>query len=142
MLVSSSMMRIRGEFMSEGLFNSDPKSERRKTGLFGEALEESFWEKMKSGNTRKLLKTLGKTLRTEIERQGKSPDDVAYQTGIARSTMRSLLDGRSDPRFLTLERIVHDLGYPGLGAFLEQTEFERSRRDLKSPVNRRQEKLK
>ncbi|MCM2278449.1 MAG: helix-turn-helix domain-containing protein [Oligoflexia bacterium] len=73
------------------------------------------------GRTRKsesFLRGLGTLLREEMGAQGKSPDLVAHQVGIARSTLRAILRGESDPRLLTVDAIARDLGYSGIAELL------------------------
>jgi transcriptional regulator with XRE-family HTH domain len=47
-------------------------------------------------------------------------DAFALDIGIARSTLREITAGRSNPRLLTLVEIAHGLGYPDLKSFFQE----------------------
>ena len=46
------------------------------------------------------------------------PEVLAFKSGVARSTLREIIAGRSNPRILTLNTIAKRMGYSGLGEFL------------------------
>lgn len=65
-----------------------------------------------------LLKKIGLKIIKDLHQKNQSVDALALQVGMARSTLREIIAGRSNPRLLTLESIAQGLGYKDLGEFL------------------------
>ncbi|MFN7684185.1 MAG: helix-turn-helix transcriptional regulator [Oligoflexia bacterium] len=55
----------------------------------------------------------------DLGARGMTVDAFALQIGIARSTLREITAGRSNPRLLTLAEIAQGLGYPDLKTFFQ-----------------------
>jgi transcriptional regulator with XRE-family HTH domain len=64
-----------------------------------------------------LLKRVGLKIIKDLHQKNQSVDALALEIGMARSTLREIIAGRSNPRLLTLESIAHGLGYRDLGEF-------------------------
>lgn len=65
------------------------------------------------------LKRLGLKILKDLSERGMTVDGLALQIGVARSTLREITAGRSNPRLLTLVEIAHGLGYPSVASFFE-----------------------
>jgi transcriptional regulator with XRE-family HTH domain len=65
------------------------------------------------------LKRLGLRILKDLSERGMTVDALALQIGIARSTLREITAGRSNPRVLTLLEIATGLGYASLREFFE-----------------------
>ena len=74
---------------------------------------------MSRERTRKvgLQKRIGLKIVRDLHQRNQSVDRLALDVGMARSTLREIIAGRSNPRVLTLESIAQGLGYPGLAEF-------------------------
>ncbi|NDD90589.1 XRE family transcriptional regulator [bacterium] len=64
-----------------------------------------------------ILKRVGLKISRDLHERDKSVDALALEIGMARSTLREIIAGRSNPRLLSLEAIAHGLGYRGLAEF-------------------------
>jgi transcriptional regulator with XRE-family HTH domain len=64
-----------------------------------------------------LLKRVGLKIVKDLHQKNQSVDALALEIGMARSTLREIIAGRSNPRLLTLESIALGLGYKDLGEF-------------------------
>ncbi len=60
---------------------------------------------------RALLKKLGARITEKLQEKGKSSDWLAAEASVARSTLREILSGRSNPRILTVHSLSKALGY-------------------------------
>lgn len=74
---------------------------------------------MSRERTRKagLQKRIGLKIVRDLHQRNQSVDRLALDVGMARSTLREIIAGRSNPRILTLESIAQGLGYPDLAEF-------------------------
>jgi len=66
-----------------------------------------------------LLKQLGNRIVKDLASRHMSVDALALEIGVARSTLREIAAGRSNPRILTLVAIAHGLGYSDLRSFFK-----------------------
>ena len=75
--------------------------------------------KMRREKTRKagLSKMVGLKITRDLHARNQSVDALAIEVGLARSTLREIVAGRSNPRLLTLELIARGLGYSDLREF-------------------------
>lgn len=71
-----------------------------------------------SENERKVLKKIGLKIHKDLFQQNKPIEQLAFDTGVARSSIREIIAGRSNPRLLTLSAIASGLGYSSLSEFL------------------------
>jgi transcriptional regulator with XRE-family HTH domain len=77
--------------------------------------------KKRAGDSKStLLRHLGLKIMKDLTAKGMSVDAFALEIGIARSTLREITAGRSNPRLLTLVEIAHGLGYPDLKSFFQE----------------------
>ena len=77
--------------------------------------------KKRTGDSKStLLRQLGLKIMKDLTAKGMTVDAFALQIGIARSTLREITAGRSNPRLLTLVEIAHGLGYSDLKAFFPE----------------------
>lgn len=67
-----------------------------------------------------LLKRVGLKIIQDLNQRNQSVDALALQVGMARSTLREIIAGRSNLRLLTLESIATGLGYRDLSEFFAQ----------------------
>ena len=67
-----------------------------------------------------LLKQLGHKIMKDLAARQMSVDALALEIGIARSTLREIAAGRSNPRILTLLAIAQGLGYSDLRSFFRE----------------------
>jgi transcriptional regulator with XRE-family HTH domain len=67
-----------------------------------------------------LLKQLGHKIMKDLTARRMSVDALALEVGVARSTLREIAAGRSNPRVLTLLAIAQGLGYQDLRAFFRE----------------------
>ncbi len=70
---------------------------------------------------KKLLKRMGLLINKTLTDQDKSVEWLAFKVGLARSTIREILAGRSNPRVLTLNSIAKGLGFRSLQDFLDKS---------------------
>lgn len=66
----------------------------------------------------KLLRKIGLKINKELFEQDKPVEWLAFKVGHARSSIREIIAGRSNPRLLTLSSIAEGLGYKSLADFL------------------------
>jgi len=67
----------------------------------------------------RLLRRIGLKIHKRLFEQERSVERLALDLGLARSTLREIIAGRSNARILTLSSIAHGLGYRDLIAFLQ-----------------------
>jgi hypothetical protein len=68
------------------------------------------------------LKKIGLKIHRDLYDQGKTVEWLAFRVGLARSSIREIIAGRSNFRFLTLVSITQGLGYSNVCEFLNQVE--------------------
>ncbi|MDC1175354.1 helix-turn-helix transcriptional regulator [Bacteriovoracaceae bacterium] len=71
--------------------------------------------------SKKLCKLIGKKIKEDIKTGRLGIDTIeklSFEADVARSTIRELMNGNSDPRVGTLLKIVKALGYIDLKEFL------------------------
>lgn len=66
------------------------------------------------------LRQVSAKIRAELAAQGMSVDALALKIGVARSTLREIVAGRSNPRLLTVLAIAQGLGHPDLRSFFAE----------------------
>src|SRR5579885_877218 len=71
-----------------------------------------------SRGEKQLLKRIGLKLHRELRRSGETTESLSQKVGIARSTIREAVAGRSDLGVLTLRSIVQGLGFPSVRQFM------------------------
>ena len=64
-----------------------------------------------------LAKKVGLKILRDLHRKNQSVDSLAIEVGMARSTLREIVAGRSNPRLCTVEAIAEGLGYKDLSQF-------------------------
>ena len=64
-----------------------------------------------------LLKRVGLKIIKDLNQKNQSVDALALEIGLARSTLREIIAGRSNPRIMTLDAIAQGLGYRDLKEF-------------------------
>ncbi len=69
-----------------------------------------------------LLKQIGLKIHRELFRQKRTTEALSLEIGLARSTIREVIAGRSNVRFLNLRAIVRGLGYSSVREFLADIE--------------------
>ncbi len=67
---------------------------------------------------RQMLKKIGLKIGRNLFAKSQSVEWLAIQVGIARSTLREIMAGRSNARILTLNAIAKGLGFKNLVEFL------------------------
>ena len=67
----------------------------------------------------RLLKQVGLKINSDLYQKGQSVEGLSFEIGIARSSIREIIAGRSNPRLLTLNAISAGLGYDTLQEFLK-----------------------
>lgn len=67
---------------------------------------------------RRVLKKIGLKIHKDLFQQNRPIEQLAFDTGVARSSIREIIAGRSNPRILTLSAIASGLGYRSLSEFL------------------------
>ncbi|MCM2278448.1 MAG: helix-turn-helix domain-containing protein [Oligoflexia bacterium] len=65
-----------------------------------------------------LLRRIGLKIHKDLHDQGRPVEWLAFNVGVARSSIREIIAGRSNPRLLTLTSIAKGLGYRNLVDFL------------------------
>ncbi len=65
-----------------------------------------------------LLKKIGLRINRDLFDQKKSVEWLAFESDIARSTLREIIAGRSNLRMLTFKSIAEGLGYKSVEEFL------------------------
>jgi hypothetical protein len=68
------------------------------------------------------LKKIGLKIHRDLYDQGKTVEWLAFTVGLARSSIREIIAGRSNFRFLTLVSITKGLGYRTVSDFLLSVE--------------------
>jgi transcriptional regulator with XRE-family HTH domain len=68
-----------------------------------------------------LLKKVGLKIARDLYTRDQSVDALALEIGMARSTLREIIAGRSNPRLLTLDAVAQGLGYRDLGEFFSDS---------------------
>lgn len=68
---------------------------------------------------RQILKKLGLKINKQLFLQKRSADWLSLKTGVARSTVREIIAGRSNPRILTLNALALGLGFRDIVHFLQ-----------------------
>lgn len=71
---------------------------------------------------RRLLKSIGLRIQNDLYKQERSVEGLSLDCGIARSTLREIIAGRSNPRLMTLHSVALSLGYSGVADFLSKVE--------------------
>ena len=72
-----------------------------------------------STTEQRLLKQVGLKINKELFQKGQSVEGLSFEIGVARSSIREIIAGRSNPRLLTLKAISLGLGYESLEEFLK-----------------------
>lgn len=67
-----------------------------------------------------LLKKVGLRIHRDLFERGETAEWLAFSSGLARSSVREIIAGRSNFRFLTMAAIARTLGYRNLVEFLNQ----------------------
>lgn len=67
---------------------------------------------------RQYVKRLGLKLSRELAQKMMSVETLSFETGLARSSLREIIAGRSNPRVITLKKVAEALGYSSLSEFL------------------------
>lgn len=70
----------------------------------------------------KVLKKLGRQVLLELAKRNKTVESFAKELGVARSTLREIIAGRSNARFTTLRDIARGFGYKSVTQFLGSVE--------------------
>lgn len=65
-----------------------------------------------------LLRKIGLKIHRDLYELDKPVEWLAFNVGVARSSIREIIAGRSNPRFLTLQSIAMGLGYKSVVDFL------------------------
>ncbi|HUP57716.1 MAG TPA: hypothetical protein VM598_09710 [Bdellovibrionota bacterium] len=73
-----------------------------------------------------ILKQIGLKIHRELFRQEKTTESLSTEIGLARSTIREVIAGRSNVRVLNLRAIVLGLGFANLREFLADIDGEKS----------------
>lgn len=68
-----------------------------------------------------ILQRLAKRVEEDLAVKDKSVEWLAFQVGVARSTVRELIQAKSNPRLLTLNAIAEGLGYEDVVELLLRT---------------------
>lgn len=61
-----------------------------------------------------LIRKIGLSIHGYLFKNDKPVEWLAFQSGVARSSIREIIAGRSNPRILTLDSIARAMGYPGV----------------------------
>ena len=75
-----------------------------------------------SSEGKRLLKAIGLRIQNDLYKQERSVEDLSLDCGVARSTLREIIAGRSNPRLMTLHSVAVSLGYTGVADFLTKVE--------------------
>jgi hypothetical protein len=73
-----------------------------------------------------ILKQIGLKIHRELYRKEKTTESLSAEIGLARSTIREVIAGRSNVRVLNLRAIVLGLGFANLREFLADIDGEKS----------------
>ena len=65
-----------------------------------------------------LLRHIGLKIHAYLFENELSAESLAFKSGIARSTIREIIAGRTNPRLLTLRAIAKAMDYSSIGEFL------------------------
>ena len=87
---------------------------RRKAPAKGSKRKTAF-----STSEQRLLKQVGLKINKDLFQKGQSVEGLSFAIGVARSSIREIIAGRSNPRLLTLKAISLGLGYENLEEFLK-----------------------
>ncbi|MCM2323458.1 MAG: hypothetical protein NDJ90_09375 [Oligoflexia bacterium] len=71
-----------------------------------------------SSSERRLLRRIGLKIHKDLHDSDRPVEWLAFTTGMARSSIREIIAGRSNPRLLTLHSIATGLGYRSVVEFL------------------------
>ena len=74
--------------------------------------------KPRSDEELKLLKQIGRKVHKELSDMDKPVEWLAFQSEVARSTVRKIFDADSNIGILTLDRVARALGYKSVSDFL------------------------
>lgn len=66
----------------------------------------------------RLLRQIGLRINKDLHDTNKPVEWLSFETGVARSTLREIIAGRSNLRVLTLRAICRGLGYKSISEFL------------------------
>ena len=72
--------------------------------------------------SKKLCVLIGKKIKRDLKEGFGGIDTIeklSFESDVARSTIREIMKGNSDPRVSTLHRISKALGYKNIASFLE-----------------------
>lgn len=67
-----------------------------------------------------ILRRVGLRIGKDLFEKSKSVEWLSFESDVARSTLREIIAGRSNPRILTLKRVTDALGYKGLEEFFKK----------------------
>ncbi len=67
-----------------------------------------------------LLRQIGRLLHQTLYEQKRPVEWLSFKSGVARSTIREIIAGRSNPRIATLNALARSLGFSDLIEFLNQ----------------------
>ena len=73
----------------------------------------------KAYSTDPMLKKLGRKINKSLADTDRSVEWLSFESDTARSTLREIIAGRSNPRILTVKRIASALGYKNVEDFLK-----------------------
>jgi hypothetical protein len=73
-----------------------------------------------SATEKRLLKRVGQKIHKQLHEKGKPVEWLAFSVGLARSSIREIIAGRSNPKLITLHQIALGLGYKTLSDFLSE----------------------
>ena len=74
--------------------------------------------KPRDESEQKLLKKIGRKIHKNLYDEGKPIEKLAWESGIARSTVQRVFDANRNVGILTLDRIAKGLGYKNVIEFL------------------------
>ncbi|OFZ00877.1 MAG: hypothetical protein A2070_07365 [Bdellovibrionales bacterium GWC1_52_8] len=69
-----------------------------------------------------IVRRIGLKIHKYLFENDKPIEWLSFKAGVARSSIREIIAGRSNPRLLTLVAISKALGYPTLAAFFVEIE--------------------
>lgn len=68
--------------------------------------------------THPLIRKIGLRIHRHLFENKKPVEWLAFQSGVARSSIREIIAGRSNPRILTLDALARAMGFQGIVDFL------------------------
>jgi hypothetical protein len=71
-----------------------------------------------------LLRRIGLQIHKDLFKDRKPVEWLSFKSGVARSSIREIIAGRSNPRILTLEALSTALGYQDVVEFLAAVRSE------------------